>query len=63
MDKTMNETAQKTKYQSFEDFRRAFYPEASKTEDSQQQDQSYAREMARYVVEKHFPTRDPKETG
>ena len=58
----MNETAQKRKYQSFEEFRRTFYPEASKIEDSQRQEQSYAREMARYVVEKHFPTRDPKGT-
>jgi hypothetical protein len=49
-----------TKYYSFEEFKRAFYPQATKADESQQSQESYGREMARYIIGRHFPTRDEK---
>jgi hypothetical protein len=62
--KKMNQNVStQAKYHSFEEFRRAFYPEASKAEDAQRSEQSYGREMAKYAVERHFAVRDRKEVN
>jgi hypothetical protein len=55
----MSQSESKTKYHSFEEFKHAFYPETSKAEESKERD-SYARDMAKYAVERHFPPGDQK---
>jgi hypothetical protein len=60
----MNQTAGSSGvYRSFDEFRRMFYPEWSKNQDSRETDESFGRDMAKYAVEKHFPFRAEIDQG
>lgn len=45
-------------YNSYEEFRRAFYPDSAKAQDSKEKEESYARDLAKYAVERHLAAAD-----
>jgi len=51
-----NNSLQKGWYNSFEEFRRTFYPETTRAQESERREESYARDLAKYAVERHFLT-------
>lgn len=53
--------ASKLTYNSYEEFRRAFYPESVKAQSSKEREESYARDLAKYAVERHFPANQQRD--
>lgn len=49
-------------YRSFEEFQRKFYPVWFKGQESQDTQESFGRDLARYSMEKHFPVTRSKDT-
>lgn len=50
-------------YRTFEEFQRKFYPVWYKGQESPDVQESFARDLARYSLEKHFPPRRGSETS
>jgi len=59
-----NADSNKASVFSFEEFQRKFYPKWYESQQGSGVDESFGRDLARYSVQRHFPsTTEPEATG